>query len=129
MSFMAIERAIWFPFWYESDQSIAVGEVGDFDFFRDPPVGIESEGLPVFYHGNWHEECLHLYNRKRTRIVRIWHPVLGAIRSIDANDLDYTFTMIDGRVLKVEAEESPGLVYSHPTPISDWRIFVEIESA
>jgi hypothetical protein len=50
---MPSERAIWHPFWYELDQSIAVGETADFDFFKTPPEYVQSDGLPVFYHGDF----------------------------------------------------------------------------
>lgn len=126
---MPAERAIWYPFWYGLDQPIAVGAVADFDFFVKPPEAIVNEGLPVFYHGDWHERCRHLYDRRRKRILSIWHPVLDSIRKIETSGLDYTFAMADGRALKVEAEETPGLVYAHPEPITDWRIFVEMETA
>lgn len=126
---MTIERAIWFPFWYELDQSIAVGQSADFDFFRSPPDYVAHDGLAVFYHGDWQEKCRSLYDRKRRRIVNIEHPVLGSIRRIVTDGLDYTFTMADGRILKVEAEETPGLVYEWPESIGDWRIFVDMEAA
>ena len=126
---MTTEQAIWHPNWYEMDQSIAVGQFDEFDFFVNPPTTIENDGLPVFYNDDWHERCRHLYDRQKKRILSIWHPVLGQIQSIDTKGLDYTFTMVNGQVLKVEAEESPGLVYSHPEPICDWRIYVQMESA
>jgi hypothetical protein len=53
---MAVQRAIWFPFWYEMDQSVAVGQEGDFDFFKVVPDYIAHDGLPVFYHGDWQEK-------------------------------------------------------------------------
>lgn len=124
---MTIERAIWLPFWYELDQSIEVGVVDDFDFFREAPEYLGPEQRPVFYHGSWNER--HLFCTARKRIVSIRHHQLGAIRKIDTRGLDYTFTMLDGRVLKVEAEESPGWVYDIPDPVDDWRVEVEMEPA
>jgi hypothetical protein len=124
---MAIETAIWFPFWYECDQSIRVGQIGDFDFFKDVPEYIAHNGLHVFYHGDWSEKSLHLFDRRRVKILNMRHPELGSIYSINTTGLDYTFTMSDGRSQKVEAEETPGLVYERNRPIADWRIYVEIE--
>jgi hypothetical protein len=125
---MPSETAIWFPFWYELDQSISVGEVRAFDFFKTPPERIANEGLPVFYHGNWDEKCRRLYDTRTVRILGIRHSQLGAIRSIDTNDLDYQFVMEDGGVLQVNAEETPGVVYAVAEPVVDWRVFVELES-
>lgn len=126
---MAIERAIWFPFWHELDQPVAVGLEGDFDFFKIVPDYIEHDGLPVFYHGDWQEKCRHLFDRRQVKILRIQHPTLGSIQGIDTKGLDYTFTMSDGRLLKVEAEETPGFAYEQNEPIADWRIYVEMETA
>src|SRR5213075_2273657 len=42
---MRHERAIWHPFWYELDQSIAVGETAEFDFFKTPPDYVANEGV------------------------------------------------------------------------------------
>lgn len=124
---MPLERVIWYPYWYECDQPLAVGETADFDFFKTPPDYINNDGLRVFYHGDWKEKCRALFDTERRRILSIEHPVLGPIQRIETSGLDYTFTMPDGRVLKVEAEETPGWVYDWPEPIADWRIFVETE--
>ncbi|MDB5300808.1 MAG: hypothetical protein JWO87_2471 [Phycisphaerales bacterium] len=126
---MSIETAVWFPYWYELDQSISVGQVADFDFFKDPPGNVAHDGRRVFYHGNWQEKYRHLFEKRRLRILGIRHPTLGPIQSIDTFGMDYTFTMTDGRVRKVEAEGKPGSVYDHPEPIADWRIYVEVEPA
>lgn len=124
---MSVENAIWFPFWYELDQPITVGQISEFDFFKDPPPYILHEGLPVFYHGDWQEKCRHLYKREKKRILSIRHPQLGSIHAIDTKGLDYTFKLTDGRVLKVEAEETPGLIYDFPQKVDDWRVSVELE--
>jgi hypothetical protein len=125
---MAVEKAIWFPFWYELDQSIAVGQEGDFDFFKTVPDYIKNDGLLVFYHGDWQEKCRPLFDRRRIKILQIQHPVIGPIQAIDTSGLDYTFTTLEGRLQKVEAEETPGLVYERNETIADWRVYVEIES-
>jgi hypothetical protein len=126
---MPTERAIWYPFWYELDQPIAVGETGDFDFFKMPPEYVRTDGLPVFYHGDWQEKCRNLFVTERKQIIGINHSVLGQIDEIATDGLDYKFTMSDGRVLLVEAEETPGLIYEWPKPINDWRVLVEMEPA
>src|SRR5438874_1465309 len=119
---MACERALWHPFWYELDQSLEVGLVNNFDFFRVAPGYLTKEALPVFYFGNWRDKDLYFSARKR--IIAIRHGKLGSIQKIDTKGLNYTFTMTDGSELLVEAEETPGLVYGHTEPITDWRIFV-----
>ena len=124
---MGTERAIWCPYWYELDQPIAVGEIRDLDFFKTPPDYVKNDGLRVFYHGDWQEKCRSLYVTEKWRITNIEHPVLGRIRQIETDNLDYRFTMSDGQVLLVEAEESPGVVHGWPESMGDWRIFVEME--
>jgi hypothetical protein len=120
---------IWFPFWYEMDQPISVGQVADFDFFKAPPEYVAHDGKRVFYHGDWQEKCRHLFESRRVRILEIHHPELGAIQSIDTKGLDYTFSMTDGRIQKVNAEETPGVVYERQQPITDWRIYVRTAPA
>ena len=129
MTDVAPERAIWYPFWYGLDRSVAVGETANFDFFITPPEYVRNDGLPVFYHGDWQEKCRNLFVTERKRITGISHPVLGRIEKIDTDDLDYKFSISDGRVLLVEAEETPGLVYELTKPVNDWRVLVEMEPA
>lgn len=124
---MSQETAIWYPYWYELDQPIAVSEVADFDFFEEPPSYVAHEGRRVFYHGLWQPQLQLNLERRRMRVLSIRHPELGSIQSINTKGLDYTLIMSDGRVLKVEAEETPGLVYEHQQKIADWRILVELE--
>jgi hypothetical protein len=126
---MPAETAVWKPYWQELDQSIAVGQAAYFDFFKSPPDHVESDGRAVFYHGDWNERCRHLFEKQFRKILAIKHPTLGDIRSIDANGFDYTFKMADGRVLKVDADRTPGSIRNHPDPIDDWRIEVELEIA
>ena len=118
------ERAIWYPFWYELDQSITVGQADEFEFFKTPPDYVQADGLRVFYHGNWRDT--HLYTSERKQIKSISHPILGQIERIDAEGLVYKFTTSDGRVSRIEAEENPGLVYELSEHMKDWRIFVEM---
>jgi hypothetical protein len=133
--------AIWHPFWYESDRSISEGEVGDFEFFELPPPYVKSEGLPVFWHSGRSAEPYHRVYREHLRILKIRHPELGQIQSIDTDDLDYKVTMTDGRVAMINAEEQPGTVYflkpsrsedsgspfEAPLKVQDWTFYVETE--
>jgi len=123
---MAREHAIWYPHWYELDQAIEVGCVGEFEFFVSPPEHLADEGVLVFF-VPWYADNEQRYTARK-RIVRIHHPRLGEIRGIDTRGLDYKFNMMEGPYLLVEAEETPGRVYGQP-PIEDWRIYVEMEPA
>ena len=124
---MPIEHAIWHPFWYELDQSVEAGQVDCFEFFRRPPHDFANDDVLVFYCGNWNDSSRYFTAKKR--ILKIHHPQIGSIQRIDARDLDYTFTLLDGTILKVEAEQCPGVVHGFRTPVKDWRVFVEMESA
>ena len=132
--------AIWHPFWYEADQPISVGQVSDFQFFKTPPQYVQDCGHSVFYHGDWKKETISKQAYKqRLRILSINHPELGRIQSIDTKGLNYTVTMSDGPIVKIEAEEQPGTVffirtegetrwhYDDSWKLVDWRFYVEAE--
>jgi hypothetical protein len=122
---MSCELAIWFPFWYELDQSLEVGTEKEFAFFRVAPPHVPIGSLPVFFFGLGEKKDYYL---ARKRIIAIRHPLLGDIQEIQARGLCYKFILSDGRELNVEAEESPGVVYGFDKDITDWRIYVEMES-
>jgi len=44
------------------------------------------------------------------RIERIEHKSLGEIEEVDTNGLSYRITTVDGDMIQVEAEETPGVV-------------------
>ena len=124
---MPPEKAVWYPVWYELDQSLEVGRVDSFGFFRKAPDHISAGGRPVFYFGDWNDKQQYYFAKKR--VLSIHHHQLGSIHKIDARGLDYTLTLSDGRVLKVEAEETPGLVYGRHDRIEDWHVHVEPDPA
>ncbi|MCA9070952.1 MAG: hypothetical protein KDA84_18625 [Planctomycetaceae bacterium] len=119
-----MENAIWFPCWYELDQSIEVDHVNDFDFFVNTPDELKDGDRLVFYCGSWREGASFT---RRAKVLSIQNKHFGAVRKIDTVGLDYTIVFPDGREQKIEAEESPGLVYDWPEPISDWRFYVGLE--
>jgi hypothetical protein len=47
----------------------------------------------------------------RATVLEISHPKLGNIRGLDTEGLDYTIALENGNILKLEAEETPGLLY------------------
>ena len=121
-----MEIAIWYPYWYELDQSIEIGITAEFTFFINPPDYIDDQDLMVFFHGGGKDRDQ--YYSAFKRILTIRHRELGEIKKIDASGFDYTITLLDDTVYKVEAEETPGLVYDYPNKITDWRIYVEMEA-
>ena len=126
---MAIEVASWVPYWYELDQTIEVGQVGEFEFFKSAPGHLTAKHSLVFYHGDWHERCRHLYESRRIRIVAMTHATLGPIKKIDTSGLSYRFEVAGGESVQVNAEEEPGVVESgYPGVINDWHVGVEFEA-
>jgi hypothetical protein len=125
---MARETALWFPFWYELDQAIAVGSIAEFDFFHAAPVDIPAAGHPVFFRGDWNEKAQ--YYSSRRKVVSIYHGQLGQLRRVDTDGLDYRFTTMGGEVWVVNAEEAPGRVEEgRIDQIQEWSLWVTLESA
>ena len=125
--------ALWMPGWYELDQSIAVDQIAEFCFYTDPVESLiqraETESRPprvdlVFFNSL-------MTSRKsrvcKARVVSIEHPVLGALRSIEARGLDYVFLKCSGEAIVVNAEEDPGAVQTAGMPqIDDWTTTVTL---
>ena len=103
----------WQPFWYGLDQSI---EVGDTALFY-----LRSEGQ-TFANGPAKAEDREVM----AQVVSIVHPVLGAIRSILADGLDYSFFLENGKVIRVNAEEEPGTADDDLCAVTDWSVDVEL---
>jgi hypothetical protein len=121
--------AEWRPGWYELDQPIEIGLAAEFAFFPlDPPQ--ESCSVLQFYNTLWHpEEAI----AARGVIAKITHRQLGPLRRVDTEGLEYTFVLLDGRELVVNAEEEPGKIYepidgewrAAPQQFDDWTLAVE----
>jgi hypothetical protein len=120
------ETAIWYPFWYEMDIPIEVGQIDYFEFYLNAPEYVDAAGLPVFFNGDWRDT--NLFQTFKKKIISICHTELGNVQKIDTNGLDYTLTLADGTQIKVEAEESPGFISDDRKPIEDWRFWVNMES-
>jgi hypothetical protein len=121
-------RAIWFPSWYELDQSIHINEVVEYFFFSSIPAIIYEQinslgydGEEVFYSGLLGDESP---KRVWAKAIYIQHPILGDIESINTGGLDYSITTRDDRVFLVNAEEFPGKFINEEVDVSDWRINV-----
>jgi hypothetical protein len=127
------ETAIWYPFWYEMDIPIEVGQIEYFEFYLNTPIFYlnapechDSVGLPIFLNG---AEKRDRYLRHKRKIISIFHTELGNVQKIDTTGLDYTITLTDGTQITVNAEESPGFISDDRKPIEDWRFWVNMESA
>ena len=120
-------NALWIPAWYELDPSIVVGVAEEFVFHQTAA----NEALK-FYSGAKENDAV----KATGTISAIKHNVLGDIESVDAQGLDYTLVLQDGRRLLVNAEENPGLVYEwvddswQPSDmvITDWTLTVQFAS-
>lgn len=125
--------ALWMPGWYELDQSIAVDQIADFCFYTDPVESLIQRGgaesrLPradlVFFNSLMNSRNSRVCS---ARVVSIEHPVLGSLRSIEAQGLDYVFLKVSGEAVVVNAEEDPGAVQSAGIPqIDDWTTTVTL---
>lgn len=120
-------NALWIPAWYELDPSLVVGVTEEF-IFHKPAT---NEALR-FYSGAKGNPAV----KATGTISAIHHNVLGDIESVDAQGLDYTLVLKDGRRLLVNAEEDPGLIYEwvyeswQPSDmvVDDWQLAVKLTS-
>ena len=123
-----IVKAVYKFRFYELDQPLKIGEVGEFSFFIDPDTATAPpdrlyEGLLWVFHNTLGQDFVSL----RCSIQRIWHPELGFVREIETKGLDYRIVLIDGTVVTVEAEESPGLILEGGQSVTDWLFLVDIK--
>ncbi|MEW4370721.1 hypothetical protein [Paenibacillus kandeliae] len=85
----------WNPFWYGLDQSIVVGDTDlfylqrDVQSFANGPVSIKDREVEA-------------------EILEIAHPILGQIRGIVMEELDYSLFLNNGKRIVINAEEEPG---------------------
>ncbi|MCH1931122.1 hypothetical protein L9G16_13105 [Shewanella sp. A25] len=120
-------NALWIPAWYERDPSIFVGVTEEFVFHQPA----SNEALR-FYSGA--EDAVAV--KATGAISSIHHKVLGDIESVDAQGLDYTLVLKDGRRLLVNADDDPGLIYEwvddswqrSEMVIQDWQLDVKFTS-
>ena len=89
--------AIWIPAWYELDQSIVVNDRDVFFFQMNcNPLRFSNfaSDEPIF--------------EAEATVVGIRHEMLGELRAILAEGLDYSLIRADGLRLHLDAEENPG---------------------
>jgi hypothetical protein len=116
---------------YELDQAIAVGDDREFCFFVDPHFAA-APGSPVcpgmvlvFANTVGHEGQV----RHRCAIRSITHPVLGDVRSIDTDGLEYRVNLASGEVVVIDAEEDVGTIAEGGRADLDWSFLVEVDVA
>src|SRR5262249_51407518 len=127
---MISETALWRPFWHGLDQSLAVDQVGDFDFLVVPAQPQGEATRSIFFCGDWTNK--ELYYSAKKRILSIHHAVLGLLKGIETGKLTYAFILSDGTKVWVDAEQNPGSIDgisdgSARERITDWSCVVTME--
>ena len=103
----------WEPQWYELDQSIVVGDVDLFYLSKDNLYFAKGSATT--------DDC-----EVRAEILNISHSELGDINGIIAIGLDYSIYLSDGRLITVNAEETPGRICDSKYVVRDWGFDVQI---
>lgn len=104
----------WNPFWYGLDQSIVVGDTDlfylqrDVQSFANGPVSIKDREVEA-------------------EILEIAHPILGQIRGIVTEELDYSLFLNNGKRIVINAEEEPGQMDNQQLSIADWCMEVKVQ--
>ncbi len=129
---MKQNQAVWYPGWYNLDQSLDVGEESEYSLFRCVPDHLAKFGDQVFYNDLWNPANMRLV---RATVQSITNSVLGEILRIDTGEhFDYTITLSDGTELLVNVEEEPGKLYERlggdwivsTRVVDDWCMVVEL---
>ena len=118
-----VTPAIWIPAWYELDQSIVLHDRDVFSFRVKRNQDDASEPLLL-------ANCLDdqpLFEAAAT-VRRIEHSSFGELRAILAEGLDYSLITSDGTCIRIEAEESPGYVYSREETLKDTEFYVDLDN-
>ena len=118
--------ALWKPAWHERDQSLVIGQQQRIWFCRTSVPSTDVDGNSV---------SLTLYNQSvepQTRelrfatIVHLKNDVLGELKRVDADGLDYTFETASGVEWIVNAEEEPGVIYDSDLRVADWSVWLTL---
>lgn len=124
---MNMITALWKPFWYTMDYSIAVGEVGCFKFIKD----VDIVKFATAVDGEQGEEI-------KIKVLKISNAELGNIIKIDTSAvcLSYLFYTDDDHYVQIDAEQNPGFIennsviieyYTEEKHLKDINFLVEIE--
>ncbi len=125
-----IRTAFWKPGWHCNDQSLQLGQAGEFWFYADPQTPEDSGSMaqrPPLQLFNRTVSDDHVPQLRSATVVGIEHPVLGPLAGIDTSELDYVFRTVGGDDYVVNAEEEPGMVYDmEQVQVKDWTITVTL---
>lgn len=115
--------ALWTPGWFSLDPCLKIGEASTFSFYQKPPstTKIPNEAEFVFFNGLESEAETLTFD---TTILSIAHPVLGEIREVNTDELDYAFTLACGEIVEVNAEEDPGSIVQGNFDVTSWDLTV-----
>jgi len=103
----------WSPFWYALDQSIVIGDI-DYFYIQKDWKDFANGGVSKQDH------------EVEAEIISISHGVLGGIKGVLTEGLDYLVFLKNGEIVEVNAEEQPGVVSNGPTNIMYWSMEVEL---
>ncbi|MGI9518547.1 MAG: hypothetical protein ACR2NP_15940 [Pirellulaceae bacterium] len=116
-------KALWVPGWYELDQPLYTGGYERFWFYQNPPADLpDVEDYDYVFFNQL--SCAANCQVRNATIMSIEHPVLGSLRQIETDGLDYIFHPKSGEPLTVNAEEEPGKVFGEGPEIGDWSVTV-----
>jgi len=117
-----VTPAIWIPAWYELDQSIVLNDRDVFSFRMKRNQGDASE--PLLFANAFGDQLL--FEAEAT-VRRIKHSLFGELRAILAEGLDYSLITSEGSCIRIEAEESPGYVYSRNETLKDTNFYIDLD--
>ena len=107
--------AIWVPAWFELDQSVVVNDrdIFFFEMSANPLRFSNFAGdVPIF--------------EAEATVVGILHEVLGELRAILAENLDYELIKPDGSRIRIDAEQDPGRVYDTGETLEPLQFTIEL---
>jgi hypothetical protein len=96
--------AWWNPGWYNTDQSLKVGQRETFWFYGSD-LARPGYDLHFVNHGGFG------WDYREATVESIEHARFGSVHEVDTRPFgQYTFRFTDGRWITIEAEEDPGTV-------------------
>lgn len=130
--------AIWCPSWYDLDQALTVGKSEELLFAVDlsdqemAEIGRWHSNQPdaVFFSGLLHDRS---WFGLSAEVLELENSVLGPLRFVRSNGLDYTMGLMSGTEIVVNCEELPGAIWDEKsdswqetTQSNDWTIVARI---
>ena len=107
-------KVIWKPYWYELDQPLIVGEKLKYYLTKDKLClangGATDQDIEI-----------------EAEITNIYHSELGELLKVDTKGLTYTFYLLDGTHIVIDAEENPGDPEYDNYKVSNWDLSVTLK--